>query len=272
MEYKIELITILKELHNISGFRISVYDVDLNEICAYPKELSKFCSYIQESEAGKCSCKEYDRQAFEKVRQSGETYIYQCKFGLYEAVSPLYHFGALSGYLMMGQTLDSSTESTDYVYRKALEVVSDKDRLIHTIQSIPISSLDKISSCINIMKVCAAYITLSNGWKLSERELSSKIIKYLNRNYADKITLDTLSDIFYCSKSTITTTFKKSYGKSVMTYLTEIRLEQARKLLENDKLSIKSIAGTCGFSDQNYFAKVFLRHFHVTPSEYRTSL
>ena len=48
MTEQIELITVLKELHNISGFRISVYDTSFHEICAYPNELSGFCKYVQE--------------------------------------------------------------------------------------------------------------------------------------------------------------------------------------------------------------------------------
>jgi len=269
MTEQIELITVLKELHNISGFRISVYDTFFHEISAYPKELNGFCKYVQENEAAKHSCKEYDAKAFEVVKQTGQSYIYHCKFGLYEAVSPLYHFGVLSGYLMMGQTLDNSSESAINVYSNAQNYVSDKERLQSEINIIPISSKDKILSCISIMKVCAAYITLSNGFKLSDKELSARVKKYLNQHYGSKITIDLLCNEFYRSKSTLTTSFKKAFGKSINDYLTDFRLENAKELLETDTLSINIISQTCGFSDQNYFSKVFYKTYQETPSQFR---
>lgn len=269
MVQPIELITVLKELHNISGFRISVYDTELNEISAYPRELISFCKYIHDSEAGYRRCRESDRKAFEMVKKTGQTYIYRCNYGLYEAVSPLYHFGILSGYLMMGQTLDSSMDNAEHVFRAAVRYFTDHDLLRQAIKDIPISSSDKIASCISIMKVCAAYITLSNGWKISEKELSSRIKKYLHQHYASKITIETLSRDLLCSKSTLTNTFKKSYDISIIEYLNQLRLEKAKQLLENSSQSIKGIAMECGFSDQNYFTKVFLKYFSKTPSEYR---
>jgi YesN/AraC family two-component response regulator len=272
MGEQIELITMLKELHNISGFRISVYDTEFKEISAYPKELNSFCKYIQECKKGKESCKEYDTKAFEKVKQTKETYIYRCKFGLYEAVSPLYHFGILSGYLMMGQTLDNDEKSKAFVYQSSSEYAKDKERLLDCINHIPLSSKDKISSCISIMKICADYITLSNRWKESEKEFSSRIKKYINQHYQEKITLDSLSDVFYCSRSTLTTNFKNSFHISIIEYLTKVRIEHAIKLLDNESMSIKNIAIACGYSDQNYFTKVFQKATGLTPRDYRLSL
>ncbi|MGB4659228.1 MAG: PocR ligand-binding domain-containing protein [Mobilitalea sp.] len=269
MTQQIELITVLKELHNISGFRISLYDTDLNEVSAYPKELTSFCSCIQETQVGSSSCHEYDAKAFAVVKQTGQPYIYRCKFGLWEAVSPLYHYGVLSGYLMMGQTLDSAPESVDSVYYAASRYISNQEHLKKVIQDIPISSSSKISSCISIMEICAAYITLSNGWKMSEKELSNRIKKYLNQHYASKITIESLCEIFLCSKSTLTNTFKNSFGTSIMEFLAQIRIDQAKQLLKNDSLTIKSIAVSCGFSDQNYFTKVFQKYMQMTPSGYR---
>jgi len=65
--------------------------------------------------------------------------------------------------------------------------------------------------------------------------------------------------------------FKKSFGTSIMDYLTEVRLEHAKKMLENDALTIKHISSCCGFSDQNYFTKVFEKHTGLTPTKYRLS-
>ena len=49
--------------------------------------------------------------AFRKVQDEKRLHIYKCYLGLYEAVAPLYSFGTLTGYLMMGQTINKGKEA-----------------------------------------------------------------------------------------------------------------------------------------------------------------
>lgn len=271
MAEQIELITILKELHNISGFRISVHDNEFNEILAYPKELTSFCKHIQQCESGKTACLNCDKAAFDKVKETKTAYIYRCPFGLNEAVSPLFHYGMLSGYLMMGQTLDNDINSKEYVSRAAAAYCDENGKLKSCIDKIPISTEDKIASCITIMKICADYITINNRFKANEKDLASKVKQYLHQHYHENITLDLLSTIFYCSKSTLTTCFKATYKTTIMNCLNKIRVNKAVELLSNPKLSIKNIALSCGFTDQNYFTKVFQKETRFTPRDFRAN-
>lgn len=269
MSEQIELMTILKELHNISNFRISLYDTDMKELCAYPSESSAFCRLIQQNPKGREVCFKYDTQAFNHVKTSGESYIYQCKFGLYEAVSPLYHFGVLSGYLMMGQTIDTFHTSVNYTYNNALKYTQNPEELEEAIHQIPVCSKDQIRSCISIMEVCAAYITLSNRLKLSDCELSTKVKSYINKNYMSKLTIEHLCNSFFCSKATLTNNFKNAYHITINQYITQVRIYHAKELLRNTELSIQMISEQCGYSDQNYFSKVFFKECNITPSGYR---
>lgn len=269
MGKKIELQTVLKELHNISGFRISIHDTNLNEICAYPETLSDFCALIQENPEIRRCCVGNDARAFEIVKNSGDIYIYQCQFGLFEAVAPLYHFGVLAGFLMMGQTIDTKNESRNHVYEKTCPYIQDKHLLQKEIDRIPTSSREKILSCISIMNICAEYISLSNRLNITDNNLADKIKEYINENYASKITIELLCNHFFYSKPTIINTFKKAYHISVNQYLTKIRLEHGADLLKDTSNSIYRIAKDCGFNDQNYFSKAFSKEYSMTPSQYR---
>lgn len=269
MQTKIELPALLKELHNISGFRLSIYDTSLHEIAAYPQDLSGFCSLLQQNPDVKKICIQNDTDAFDIVKKSEEIYIYRCNFGLYEAVAPLYHFGVLSGYLMMGQTLDTKEDSRAYVLEKALIYIKNRNLLEEEINCIPTRTREQILSCISIMNVCAEYISLSNRFNSTDKNLAHKIKKYLNSNFALRITLDSLSNHFFYSKPTIVNAFKKAYGKSINEFLLETRLTHAVHLLTGTTDSIRHISEQCGFSDQNYFSKVFIREYGITPSQYR---
>lgn len=266
---KIELITVLKELHNISGFRISIYDTNMHEIAAYPRKLSSFCSLIQQNEEVRKRCIQNDATAFEIVKDKQDIYIYHCKFGLYEAVAPLYHFGVLSGYLMMGQTIDTKEDSKTNVFAEASKYSKDKEYLKQEIDRIPSRSREQILSCISIMNICGEYISLSNRLNLTDKNLAHEVKKYINKNFATKITLESLSNRFFYSKTTLMNTFKDSFGMSINQYLQETRLNHALELLEHSDYSIHFISEKCGFVDQNYFSKVFSKKYGVTPSSYQ---
>lgn len=265
----ISLEMVLKELHNISGFRISVHDIHHKEIASYPKELTRFCGMMQQDTSIYRSCVKNDSAAFDKVKKDEQPYIYRCQFGLYEAVAPLYYSGILSGYLMMGQALDTSIHTKEEVYRLSRQYVSNPVALKEAIESIPAATKDKISSCINIMGICAEYITLSNRFKASTKNLAQDVKKYIQENYEKKITLEILCKQFYCSKATLTHSFKKTYGETISHFMTLTRLEKAEKLLAVSDMKIGEIATRCGFADQNYFCKVFIKVFGITPNAYR---
>lgn len=276
MNQTLDLITVIKELYTLTGFRIAIYDTSLIEICSYPKVLSKFCQYIQETKVCLNQCIANDKHAFKQVQLTQKPYIYRCHMGLYEAVSPLYQHGVLSGYLMMGQTKDSLDSSIDtiqgklqlYEHRAPLDAQQLKD----LIDSIPNVSKDKISSYVNILRICASYITMNNTWKIPSHALAHKVAKYIQINYGKSITLVDLCTLYQCSKSTLSLSFKEEYHMSVIEYLTNIRLQHAYQYLEHSTLSIKEISYLTGYQDPNYFTKSFQKKYTMTPSAYRASL
>lgn len=267
-----KLLEILKNLSVISGFRICVYNTKWEELCAWPEEKTPFCSLIQEHPEGLKYCNRCDRTAFKKVEETGEVYLYRCHFGLYEAVAPLYHLGMLSGYLMMGQTLDTSKISRRFVQSQASPYAPDTAALKKAVETIPIRSKEQILSCISIMDICAAYITLKDHLKSPYTNLPQRVMEYLHQNYASDLSIDGLCEIFYCSRATLTRSFKQAFGSSVHEALTAIRLDNSLELLKRPELSIESIAVSCGFYDQNYYTKVFKKYYQTTPGRWRAKL
>lgn len=268
MSELIQIESIMKDFYAISGIRISLHDTEFNEIYSYPKHLTEFCSKIQEFPNVKDMCIESDRTAFKKVKETGQLYVYKCKFGLYEAVVPLYSFGVLSGYLMMGQFCDSDPHSLDAIHRKTDMCAKhcDVEALCNTITKVD-SKL--VSSYINVMTLLAEYLTQTNRAFTYNKELPKMIKDYLNRNYSSRITLDVLSKKFGYCNVTLTKCFKKEYNTTIMQYLSDVRLEKAAEMITKTLAPFKQIATDCGFSDQNYFSKAFTKRFGCSPSEYK---
>lgn len=272
MKDSLEITTILKEFYMISGFRISIHDAEFNEIFAYPAELSQYCAAVQRDPRIRKQCLKTDAEAFAKVKQTGEVAVYRCKHGLYEAVAPIYHYGILSGYFMMGQVCDNKEKCRDSLYRSVYDVLPDEKQAAEAVESVHEVPEKLIASYISIMTVIAEYVTETNRLSPGNGNLAVLIKTYITQNYASKITLDVLAGRFNCSQSLLIKTFKKEYGTTIMTALMEVRLERAEEHLRKSRISLKEIADECGFSDQNYFSKVFAAKFGCSPSEYRKRL
>ena len=97
----------------------------------------------------------------------------------------------------------------------------------------------------------------------------ARIKEYLDPNYADHITLDTLTKLTHMNKYYMAHSFAKYTGLSPIQYLNRRRLEAACQLLRDTDLSISDIAGSTGFSSQSYFTQAFRKCHGITPMKYR---
>lgn len=98
-----------------------------------------------------------------------------------------------------------------------------------------------------------------------------KAIDYMQKNFANSITLSGISKMCSVSPEHLSRTFKKETGFGFSEYLTHLRLKEAEYLLKNSTLSVTDVAYQCGFFDSNYFSIVFKRNFGVSPSCMRNS-
>lgn len=260
---------ILREFYKISGFRISIHDTEYNEIYSYPQNLSPYCTAIQSDENNKKKCIRNDKFAFQKVKDSGEIFVYKCSHGLCEAVAPIYHYGILSGFLMMGQVCDDKIKYNKILTDSLRKVLNEEQKISEIFESIKEVPQKLFDSYILIMQIMAEYVTHTNSIFFGNENLAKLIMKYMEQNYASKITLDILAEKFSCSKSLLVKCFKKEYSTTIMSVLMNIRLTKAAELLKNCRLSIKEITADCGFSEQNYFSKSFSKKFNCSPSDYR---
>ena len=91
---------------------------------------------------------------------------------------------------------------------------------------------------------------------------------YIQKNYAEDLTVEMLSKHFGYTASHFCRKFKEVTGLTPMTYLKIYRLEKAYRLIKEGSQNINHIAQRCGFPDQNYFARCFKEHFGMPPSHF----
>ena len=139
-------------------------------------------------------------------------------------------------------------------YIRLVDKTNDMDTLLAIFKRMPmdyairIKNLNKISSSSRFILLC---------------------IDYIENNLHYEISLNDLAEHTQKTPHYLSALFKKEVGKSVKTYITLRRLEEAKRMLAHTALSISEIATTLAFNSQSYFTFVFKENCKETPRQYR---
>ena len=91
----------------------------------------------------------------------------------------------------------------------------------------------------------------------------------MQEHLSEEISLSVLADEFHLNPQYISQLFKNEIGVGFLAYLTNIRIEKAKKLLLSTAVSVTEIASRSGYSDYRVFTKVFKKTEGITPSQFR---
>lgn len=120
-----------------------------------------------------------------------------------------------------------------------------------------------------IEKMTAACDAIHDYRESQSDSVVKKAKAYIQENYSHDISLDDVSRAVNISPYYFSKVFKDEAGENFIEYLTHVRVEKAKELLEKPDLSIKAISSLCGYSDPNYFSRLFKKQTDMTPREYR---
>lgn len=265
-----KIASIFENFYKITGARISLHDTEQNEIFAYPETNLPFCKNVQRDKKVNRRCAECDKIAFENAKKSGESYTYTCHLGLCETVAPVYNFGVLSGFIMMGQITDKETRSKQKIRQKSVRYFLSEKELSEAVSKIPEISGELISAYVNILIVIAEFLTRSNLVSARSKDRAQNIMNFISAHFTENLSVDKIAEKHDCSRATAMNCFKAEYGTTINDFLIKKRIEYSKNLLLNSADSIKTIASLCGYDDQNYFSRLFKEKEGVTPTEFRS--
>lgn len=103
----------------------------------------------------------------------------------------------------------------------------------------------------------------------STHKIINEAIGYINNNFADDITLESISNRFFVSTAYFSRIFKKSTGLTFIEYLNSVRIKEAQKLLATTNLSISEISERIGYKSNTHFGRILKKISHLSPREYR---
>ena len=129
---------------------------------------------------------------------------------------------------------------------------------------------EEFGTCIDNLKIAL----FQRQWEketvdLQEGRTIHSITRYLQEHMAEDVSLTVLAEQFHLSGQYISQLFKNEIGVNFLAYLTNIRMEKAKKLLLSTSMSIGEISEQLGYGDYRVFTKVFKKSEGITPSQYR---
>ncbi|MBP8988732.1 MAG: AraC family transcriptional regulator [Clostridia bacterium] len=196
-----------------------------------------------------------------------------------------YYWIGLSGY-----DVERVLEQAGFTYNRFILPLISAEQLFQTLQQMVTSITDpEIDLLLNgLLRIALHYLVRNKEWiqsdftveAIDDPKLASCqtnmddeyvriITSIIQTSYMQNIQIEEIANRMGLNRSYLTSIFKKHTGKSIRSYLSEFRIEQACILLKDKRRSIESIAHETGFNDPLYFSRAFKNIKGYSPSEYR---
>lgn len=142
-------------------------------------------------------------------------------------------------------------------------------RLQITDYILKLVNYEEFGSCIDRLKISLYNNEVKEKLVVKKERVITGITKYMQEHLSEDVSLHILSEEFHLNSQYISQLFKNEIGVNFLTYLTNIRMEHAKKLLLSSSLSIAEVSEQSGYGDYRVFTKVFKKSEGITPSQYR---
>lgn len=271
-----ELHQLLQNFHDLTRLTLTLYDPEGEWIFSYPTKENYFCNCIKTSPEGAALCEASDRASFEAAKTSGECVIYKCHAGLIEATAPIVSDGFTIGYLMMGQVANAaSPEQLQSLIEHALHKYhlneAENDSWKQYAAATPCISDTQIHAAARIMEACISSILYKKLISIEKQQFEQNINTYILNHLTEDLSVDRLCEHLHLSRRKLYEYSEEFLHCSIAKYIKKMRLQHAQTLLSETNLPISTISEQCGFSDYNYFCRIFKQENGMSARSYRAA-
>lgn len=217
-----------------------------------------------------------DREDFKPDMLSEDTIVLLCQSGNDEKIHEICHS------LFQAMARENRENYDDFIkpivrFLRTLMLVEEKnfqkikaildkvEKQKHTLNYFSIAEMEEeIKDAIS--ELCTTFQRISG----SKKELVEKVKEMIEKNYQQDISLGRLAQLFYVSQPYLSKIFKQEMGVNLNNYITEVRMQRAKYLLEETDKKVSEIARMVGYEEPNYFTKVYKKNYGILPSTVNT--
>lgn len=261
-----ELKEIMASFHALTGIRVVIFDTDLVELISYPEIKCTFCHNIGANAALAQKCRASNAQAFEACKHREDVYIYKCHAGLVEAAAPIKNGNRIIGYIMFGQITDIRDK------RKLNELIAGINRENHMVctgEGIKYKSRSQIVAAAKLLRICTDYMLLRELIGAENNRLFTDAKAYIDAHLSNRLRIEDICAKAHTSRTQLYATFQHELGTGIAAYIREQRLKKAKQLLQTSDLTVAETAELSGFTDYNYFSRMYKKRYGISPHKSR---
>ncbi len=157
----------------------------------------------------------------------------------------------------------NDTEVTDLI-NKLIRICSGTDRAKDIYADLSLKEL--------LIRLVQSQYLVQISKELEDHPNQSRmhyILHYIHENLSEKIAVDALCRKAYLSRNEFFKWFRGQFGITPLEYINRERIKMAKQLLADARNNISSVSHQCGFSDVNYFVRLFKKKEGITPGDYK---
>ena len=266
-----KLYKLMEAFYNLTGIKVAIYSTDFEEVFSYPKADSEFCTFLHTNDECVKSCSKSSEMLCRNCEKENMLIIGKCHAGLTEAVKPLSNGVFVQGYIMFGQiTNNKDRKRFNETLLKSCEKFGflREDILKHG-ENIKYYSDSKIEDASEIINALASYIVLENLIYTSENTMIKDIKKFIDENLSENLSISDLCKSFSVSKSELYKVLKPYMPDGIAGYIRKTRIKKASELALCSNMPVWQVAESVGFSDCEYFLRVFKKEKGISFGRYR---
>jgi AraC-like DNA-binding protein len=268
---KEKLAQVLSDFYSSTGIAVTLYDSQKQVVATSPI-YSPYCALIR----SRVHCVEHcDRSDLTHMKEVGADHTvkcYTCHAGLMETILPIEYEGIVIAYLQIGQFRDTAAvySSPEHIAEAARRYGLPIDELRARYEELPLISEVRLAALFRILGILIRSFWEDGLIAYRRSMLSIRIEQYITAHLTEQIRIEALCREFSLSKNALYRLFREEFQATVNEFILQKRLNLACELLRSEStLSVTEISARCGFSDYNYFIRLFKNQRGITPLQFR---
>lgn len=187
---------------------------------------------------------------------------------------------------MLGRIYFTSANNIEIIKARSIELIALLSRAViesggseNTVYEMTDSSLHNISKVNDLTEL--SYMLLDildlfssaafSKYKKTEVPALKEAVEYIGEHYAENISLEEVAEYVGLNPAYFSSLFKREMEINFSNYVTEKRMDAAKRMLKNSNVPLIEIAMSLGYENQSYFSSVFKKYCNMTPKQYRYS-
>ena len=238
-----------------------------------------FCALMARESRTCGACLQSQSQVALNAVEKPQTTV--CYAGLYETVVPLRLGSRLIGFLWTGQVFRE--KPTEPQFRRMLKLISswglklDPTVLREAYFETRVVSREQHSAAVKLLTIFAQHLEIVSNRIVMQREnaeppMITKAKDFIREHHTEDLSLLQVAQVANANHFHFCRLFKRSTGLSFTNFLSRVRIEKSKNLLNNPQLRVSEIAYEVGFQSLTHFNRVFQKLLGQSPTEYRLKL